>query len=366
MPSTPRTAAVIGAGISGLLVSRSLREKGLDVVLLGPVDSRNQTLCTWRKGAEQSPYSAHRIGSWNCWDFILDGEVIRQCSANYRYEAIDGLSLKTELEKELANDSGCTREKSLVLNVLQGHKDYQVETETGVLSADLVFDSRPPQFCAGTMVQQFFGIAVSGKPYRQQAVPMLMEFKRDDRVGDGLLFVYTLPLGPEKTLVEATVFGNVPVSPRCLERVSIEWAQENIQGYAESQQPLFTESGILPMGPVEPASDMAAIGVASGSARMSSGYSLNGLEKQVANYQRHAGVDCLSMLPYSWKSRWMDKVFLRVLSANPSIGKEIFSSMGALLDGDTFARFMIDEFSMGDALSVVAAMPKKPFLRALL
>ena len=360
-----KKAIVIGAGISGLLVSQLLRGKGLDVTLLGPVDTRHQTLCTWRKKRELSPYAAHRIGSWDCWDFALEGQVIRQQATRYRYEAISGLSLKTELERELSSDSGIIRDESLVLSISAGAKSYEVETESKSIRADLVFDSRPPKFCAGTMVQQFYGIAVAGESSKGNEVPLLMEFKKDDRVGDALLFLYALPLGHDQFLAEATLFGNHPVSVSSLESIATEWAQENIQGYDENQAPLFNESGILPMGPVEPLSDATPIGIASGSARMSSGYSLTGLEKQIADCRQNVGLDRLSMNPYSRKSLWMDKLFLRVLSRDPGIGKLIFSSMGCELDGDTFARFMTDQFSLGDALRVVGAMPKKPFLRAL-
>jgi lycopene beta-cyclase len=62
----------------------------------------------------------------------------------------------------------------------------------------------------------------------------------------------------------------------------------------------------------------------------------------------------------------MDKVFLRVLNRDPSIGESIFAAMTHGLSGDRFAGFMTDDFTGIDALRLVAALPKSPFIRAVL
>ncbi len=360
-----QSAIVIGAGLSGLLTSRALLDKGLDVTLVGMPDTRHQTLCAWRKLSEPPRFPEHLMGQWQQWGFSHGKSFLHQESSEYCYEAVDGLSLKCALEREFDAHEKGVRSKVLAIDIVKDARYFTVSTESANIQADLVFDSRPPSFCENTMVQQFAGIAVHGRPKRQLDAPLLMAFDHEHPLEDALVFIYVLPLADGSYLVEATLFGNNAVPDGYLESVALEWACVNIDGFDKTMSPVFSESGILPMGPVMPQSVAPAIGVASGSARMSSGYSLSGLERQLQNFALSNETATLSANPYSRASVWMDTLFLKVLSNNPRLGREMFLAMAESLSGDAFARFMLDRFTLGDALRVVAAMPKRPFIRAL-
>ena len=89
---------IVGAGISGLLISRHLIDQGASVTLVGPEDRREQTLCTWRNVQAPDYYDEHIAGRWRSWQFGADNMTIVHQSDEYWYEALNGLSFKTSLE----------------------------------------------------------------------------------------------------------------------------------------------------------------------------------------------------------------------------------------------------------------------------
>ena len=62
----------------------------------------------------------------------------------------------------------------------------------------------------------------------------------------------------------------------------------------------------------------------------------------------------------------MDRVFLTVLRRRPALAPWLFLRMGRALAGGEFARFMAGEADMRLRLKVIMAMPKWPFICALL
>ena len=77
---------IIGAGISGLLISRHLIDQGIPVTLVGPEDKRQQTLCTWRNGHAAEYYTEHIIGRWDSWQFRASNTKIVHQSNKYWYQ----------------------------------------------------------------------------------------------------------------------------------------------------------------------------------------------------------------------------------------------------------------------------------------
>ena len=62
----------------------------------------------------------------------------------------------------------------------------------------------------------------------------------------------------------------------------------------------------------------------------------------------------------------MDHIFLAVLRRRPDLAPSIFTSMAAALTGDEFASFLSGEAGSKIWLKVILAMPKLPFLQALI
>ena len=63
--------------------------------------------------------------------------------------------------------------------------------------------------------------------------------------------------------------------------------------------------------------------------------------------------------------RQMDALMMRVLRDDMSIGVTIFEQMFKKVKAKRFARFMTEQATAVDLISVIAAMPKRAFLRVL-
>ena len=62
----------------------------------------------------------------------------------------------------------------------------------------------------------------------------------------------------------------------------------------------------------------------------------------------------------------MDAIFLAALIRSPQVAPSWFASLAEYLSGDEFGRFMSQSPSTGLWLKVVSALPKAPFINALL
>ena len=358
---------VVGAGISGLMLCESLVNRGEEVTLIGPVDNRVQTICTWRHKDKPTQYADHLINSWDQWEFSFSNHVQKHHGNEFLYEALNGQSLKKALELRLSESKNFTRVVEPVDRSIALNSCFEVTTKNSTLTATNLFDSRPPQFGSNTLVQQFFGIVVPTRYIKEKLTyPKLMDFTLPQRFDDALAFTYILPLTAETTLIEATIFARTTVPYGALRNMAIEWLVNNSGEDFDEDMVLYDESGCLPMGNVVPLFAGNPIGLASGSARPCSGYALSGLQRQLSELTQENGYSSVTCSPYSKLSAWMDRIFLRVLKREPQLGLTIFAAMTSGLSGDRFAGFMTDNFSTVDALRLITTLPKYPFIRAVL
>lgn len=62
----------------------------------------------------------------------------------------------------------------------------------------------------------------------------------------------------------------------------------------------------------------------------------------------------------------MDHIFLRAMQKNPDGVPDWFLRIAETLSPESFARFMSDQATVGDRLSVIRALPVLPLLHAAL
>jgi lycopene beta-cyclase len=358
---------VIGAGTSGLLIAKKLLAQSASVILIGPEDHREQTLCSWRHQNTPEFYIDHIIGSWDQWGFSAQEKVLVQKADRFRYEALNGKTLKTALEIYLSKQLGFTRVKESVIETTTNHEKFIVRTDSNSFNTLNLLDSRPPTLKNETLIQQFYGITIEYEETKKIApYPILMDFNVSSQTKDAVIFIYVIPMSDKSLMIEATLFGKSLIEEQELRSVAIDWIKKKCHYKEVTNQILFEEKGIIPMGPVSFDRVGQPIGVAAGAARPSSGYTLHGLERQLRKYDMSNNMIDLSTSPYSTRSAWMDNIFLKVLRNNPSVGKDIFLTMAKALTGDQMASFMMDEFSIKQAAQLILALPSKPFVKALL
>lgn len=227
--------------------------------------------------------------------------------------------------------------------------------------AKFVFDSRPPSVAEFRVVQSFHGMTVQlERPHGLTAVGLM----EDLQVVDGRVrFRYVVPLGANQVLIEHTEFSGTPSDLDSLQQLNKDWC---ISRFANGWTELRQEQAHIPMGIRSQGQDLGIpIGTRGGMARDSTGYSYVSIQRW-AQKAAHQLVSRQYYTPHrrpAWE-QWMDQMLLRLIEQRPDCVPNIFCALARNLSADAFARFMMNQTPM-DALRIVAASPKKPFVLAL-
>jgi len=298
------------------------------------------------------PWLAHladkKRKTWQTWRIISADRMVEHRSAAHPYAAIN--------------------RHCWIENCASQARHFGVNFITSLARKDniQILDSRPPAPPPGCIMQHFRGYEIVTKDACfDPSTATLMDFRCDQ--SRGIHFIYCLPFSPQRALVESTLFSTEIASPDYYDH-SIRTYLSEIIGISD-----FTidrqESGAIPMaflGRFDPS--YQGIGGNGGAIRPSSGYAFSFIQKQVAQILRdaRAGKKLVVKCPHSRFTLLMDRIFLRVLRLYPSLAPSIFTKMASVLTGDEFARFLSSEGTISTWAKVIFAMPKLPFIRALL
>lgn len=367
MSTRTTSIAIIGAGMAGQVLanklSRSSREA--NVHLIGPKDVRPQRISSWLTHEQIQAFEIQDYADWRTWSLIGTQECLQQSDA-MAYVSFDATKHKAMLEKSSLHHD-LTRHHGVVTGIDEYAGEFAVATHTGTVLADYVIDTRPPLLTRGMLKQQFVGHTLAYPEGHGIRHPILMDFNVLPSGLNGIEFMYVLPISTTTLLVEATAFSENEYTVEYFEQAIAEWLHSHrLQNDADI---LNKEAGILPMHTFKDSrSNVIQCGLAAHCARPSTGYAFLGIQRQTTALQQQflAGKSLSSHNPFSLRSRWMDKVFLRVIKRNPNIGKQLFMRMAECLSGDEMANFLCDERGWLPCFKTIAAAPKLPFIYSAL
>jgi lycopene beta-cyclase len=371
-----RSHLIAGAGLAGLALACSL----LDAGARGPirlVDRRrahepDRTWCLWDTGdLRWAGLARHR---WRSWEVrTARGRAIGH-SARHPYVHLDAADVYAAALERLERAPNVALELGVRVRGFGEDADSAwLETDAGPREADRVYDALAlgspalqgvPAGGAVHLWQGFLGQLVeTAEPVFTPSRCRLMDFRVAQ---DGeLRFVYVLPHGPHRALVEHTSIGARPV-PHGERREALA---EYLEVCGASRWTVEREErGRLPMTdapfPLAHGPRTVAVGTAAGAVRPSSGYAF-------ARTVRHADRVARAILdgdvppaPGGRRQAALDRIFLRALRNDPAAFPEHFRALVAHTPGDAFARFMSDASGPADEAAVVAALPKLPFAAA--
>jgi lycopene beta-cyclase len=212
--------------------------------------------------------------------------------------------------------------------------------------------------------QHFLGWEVRTKyAIDKPEIATLMDFRVDQ--SRGLHFIYVLPFSDRRLLIESTMISSHLEDKEWYRQAIRQWLQDR---GIEIEEMIREEAGIIPMQTVIPTdSDIASIGVASGAIRLSSGYAFSVIQTQINQLAETISLGNYTVpTPIPPTLIRMDKIFNRVLLAQPELGIMMMIRTAQALDGDGFARFMLGYASVLDWARVILAMPKIAFIKQAL
>lgn len=361
--------AIIGGGCAGLsLAARLARPDGPACVVLEarPEFANDRTWCFWDTG-ELAEWGLSADAAWNTWSLRHDGREIVHKSPEHRYVCIAARTFqRTQVARIERSQNVELRMNSPVEAVAHVGDAAVLSGPFGTIRALHVFDTRPPALPPNALLQHFEGWEIQAPPKFDPGRALLMDF--DVEQSGGIHFFYVLPFSRTRALVEATVLSPTP------------WPEERyraaIQHYIETRFGLTAcdfhverrERGVLPLsGPVRaPLPGVTALGAGAGATKISTGYAFPFIQRQVhAVAASLLGAGGIPSAPgRSALLSWLDAIFVSVLKRDPKMAPRLFRRLFSSTSGAQFARFMMDQPSAADVLTVITAMPPLPFLRA--
>ena len=366
MRSTDFDIVILGGGCAGLSLAVRLAAEGRNFCVVEPRDhyTDDRAWSFWRTAPD--PFEDCVQSSWTRWSIASPRGVVQRNSLQLKYQTVGAKAFYNRAQSIMDSSPAATLMLGTTAGLVSRTTDgWSIETGSGQLLANHVIDTRPPTRVP-TYGQFFLGKEIrTERPVFDPACVQLMHF-RSSRSG-GVDFVYTLPFARDRALVEVTCFAPRPPEPDVMEK----WLGSEIAAINPGTfEVLRQETGALPMqaGFIDPLQNgVTRLGLGGGAARPSTGYAFSRIQAQA---ERVAKALKDGALPQSQLdggfTGFMDRVFLQVLQTIPERGPALFDSLFRNAPRDRLERFLSGSTHPVDRLSIMAALPTLPFLRAAL
>lgn len=369
--------AIIGAGAAGTLLARALVLHNINESAQIHIydhatepGARNGRWCLWAR--DNDPLAGLFSYNWPNMAYRDDLVSLQKGLHDYRYAEIewraffasmhDWLGAQTNIHWHLGKSMTCSS---------GADKTWAVDDGAATQAFDYIFDSRPPDVTP-MLYQHFTGwlVDMDDSVFDADEV-ILMDFLTPPE--DKVRFFYILPQSEKRALVEVTYLSHTPFD----DTASYETPLHN---YLAARYPGIghdtgapCETGAIPLyarPPVHSQPGYVPIGARGGAVRGASGYGFkhmrdhaSAIAAALAAGDTPPGINHV-ITP---ATRWMDRIFMRVMLRQPQHAAWIFRTMFARLPGDTIARFlMCDADDWRAKWRIIRAMPKRPFLRGAL
>ncbi|GAA3896466.1 lycopene cyclase family protein [Halomonas cibimaris] len=388
MNSADTDVAILGAGLAGLSIAAwlatttSSQAPAPQVHILDArrEDTQDRTWCFW----DQQPHPFRQAIShrWPRWQVRHAGQTVEREDGRHGYAMITATDFRRSAYAALAEREEFTMIRGVAVDaVTSSDSALDVATSSGRLRARAVIDTRPPPSTAlvahGGVWQVFHGLEIAAPDHGYPpSTARLMDFQP---ASSGIHFIYVLPLGAHRLLVEWTCFHADRAHEDCQALLNQhatppalgEWLDKRLRpGWSVTRH----ETGCLPMMPVLPprrGPRYLSAGIRGGWMRPATGYMFASCQQGAADVARqlrqaHASGRWNLVAPRIRPSslQWMDKVFLHAIRRHPEQAPDWFMR---LFQGSSAAqqrRFLGDQPRLSDLFAIMRALPPGPFLRA--
>ena len=346
---------IVGGGCAGLSLAYSLevnnKLSGKSLAIIEPREKyeRDKSWSFWKTFEHGFDDCVKK--SWTEFEIKTEKGTKSHSSSHYPYQCIDsGLFYEKILN---------TLKKNTNINFFKNKKDVRN-------NCSIIFNSvSDKQDDRSGLWQHFQGYEIEvERDVFDDKVLTLMDFNCDQK--NSVHFFYVLPFTSKTALIESTWISNMN------DRSELDYGDQ-IHDYIKNILKIakykinYTETGKIPMFNSKTArsDNIIQIGTAGGMTRLSTGYTFTNIQKQSRYIQKNIQyIKKLNNFSISKKYQYLDNIFLRVLSNNSSEMIEVFYRMFGCKT-DTIIKFLSEETTLSEDLSVIRRMPKNIFLSAL-
>jgi lycopene beta-cyclase len=366
---------ITGMGCAGLSLAVQMSAAGLTKgkkILLIDKEEKNRndrTWCFWE--VDPGPFESIVFRKWEkAWFHSAYHSALLDL-APYTYKMIRGIDFFSYCMDVISKDPAFDIQYGLVESIGNDNGKAYCMAGGQTYSADLLFNSilfNKPSLAKGEyyLLQHFKGWFVeTAEPAFDTAQATLMDFRPSQQ--HGTTFVYVMPFSSTQALIEYTLFT--------ADLLQEEDYHKGLSDYVNNVMGLKNwtikeeEFGIIPMTNHRfrrRDASILNIGTAGGRTKASSGYTFRFIQKDTAdiiNRMRKSGSPFSHRYGYS-RFDWYDSVLLNILTYKTLQGDSIFNDLFKNNAPDRILKFLDNETSVTEELSILSSLPQLPFMKA--
>lgn len=371
---------IAGGGAAGLslachMAGSALRDRSILIVDQDAKEQNDRTWCFWTDRPTLFDDIVYR--TWSQLQ-IADDQFRRTLDlGEYRYKMIRGIDFYRYARQRVAAHPNIEIMCGRVERIVDGDRDARVVVDGREYTGTWVFDSlftwaaSPARSVRNvgyhTLKQQFQGWEVETTGHLPDArVATFMDFRT--RQGQGLRFVYVLPLSTQRMIVEYVQCTPAPAR-RAVCEDALRTYLIDVLGF-DQYRVVNEEHGVSPLTdrpfPRRASSHVMTIGTKGGMIKPSTGYAFMRMQEDSVAIVR-------SLLeqghPFQVRAaprryRYFDAVLLDILSHHAEWGVPIFSTLFRDMPAERVFRFLDEEATLWENVQMIPTMPVRLLVRA--
>ena len=373
---------LVGGGAAGLSLAYHLAQEprlAAKRVLLIEPEAKDQNDRTWSYWADEpGPFDGLAIGEWDKIAFRSPGFERVFDLGQYRYRTVRGLDFYQFVNRALAaRPAQFTVLRGRVSQLEDTLAGVRVRTEAGEeYTASYAFDSRPPRITPQPekyryQVQHFVGWEIeTARDVFDPAVMEFMDFRGAQH--HEARFIYVLPFGPRRALVEYTLFSAQPLAKAEYEAHIADYLHNTLGLAAADYRIEAEEVGAIPMTdhplPARVEKHIINLGTRAGRAKPSTGYAFRRIQAQSARLAAAlaaTGQPPLDPTGDKWQFRLFDTLLLDIMQRRGETTRDLFRQLFERNPVGRILQFLDEKTSWADNLRIMNSVSPGPFMRSI-
>ena len=384
---------IVGAGASGLWLANSmlkyglLNDKTLCIVENDTDKVNDRTWCYWAKNPigyqeiiskewgiiknlyrkdnpEIFPYKYYHVNSNDFYQYIKTN-LKNNPNVFWKNDTVNYSNQITEKKISIKAEHESWESNYVFLSALPlSNKTAEHQKLTHYLGKQ---EEEKPLF----LWQSFVGYRIkTSKPCFDPLEMTMMDFNTPQ--SQFTQFFYELPFSENEALIEFTRFGTQVLDYD----YAIEQINERLKAMNIDYEILEIEKGAIPMTPkfdqlknnLPRNQNIIYIGALAGALKPSTGYGfkrMHNYAEKLAQSLKQTGTIILPTMKRKWRFRLYDILLLQILSDTPFLGKEIFVSLFKKQPVPLILKFLDEETTIFEEVSIFSRLPLMPFIKSL-
>jgi lycopene beta-cyclase len=382
LPVSDYDYVLVGGGAAGLSLAYHLAQEprlaGKRVLLIEP-EPKDQNDRTWSFWSAQPGLFDHlAVGEWTKIAYRSPGFSQVLQLQEYRYRTIRGLDFYQFVQQALgARPAQFTLVRGTVTDLTETATGVVARTATGEeYRARYAFDSRPPTIERRPekhryLLQHFVGWEIeTDHDVFDPDVVEFMDFRGPQQ--HEARFIYVLPFGPRRALVEYTLFSALVLEKTEYEKYIIDYLHNTLGLTSDQYRITAEEIGAIPMTdhplPARAGARIINLGTRAGRAKPSTGYAFQRIQAQSARL-----VAALAATGHSpanptgdrWQFHWFDTLLLDIMQRQGETTRDLFAQLFKRNPVERVLRFLDEKTSWADNLRIMNSVSAGPFLYSI-